>query len=153
MPVKLQSKCINIPVTFNCYQNCWKLIFNRPQLLVAMLPKSLNQALTVQSPLSNTEILRGGFALFCFSHRAPGTQWEHVDCSHRQIHTHTHNMWTAAIDKDTHTLFRTTVCGSSTTLTKTISPLTKQPGVTCITLCYISYQQKAESKWQVICFL
>lgn len=65
---------------------------------------------------------------------------QHVDCSHRQ-NTHT------------HTLFRTTVCGSSTTLTKTISPLTKQPGVTCITLCYISYQQKAESKWQVICFL
>lgn len=40
MPVKLQSNCLNIPVTFNCYQTAGKLIFNRPQLLMPQCLKA-----------------------------------------------------------------------------------------------------------------
>lgn len=152
MPVKLQSKCISIPVTFNCYQTAesWSLMGHScrwPRCLKVWTKLWLFRALYPTLKSSGEDLL---CFVFPTEHPEPKEEnmWtavidkhtQHVDCSHRQ-NTHT------------HTLFRTTVCGSSTTLTKTISPLTKQPGVTCITLCYISYQQKAESKWQVICFL
>ena len=150
MPVKLQSKCINIPVTFNCYQTAesWSLMGHScwwPRYLKVWTKLWLFRALypTLKSQGRICFVL-----FFPQSTRNPRRR----TCG-LQSSTNTHNMWTAVIDKHTHTLFRTTVCGSSTTLTKTISPLTKQPGVTCITLCCISNQQKAESKWQVICFL
>ena len=176
MPVQLQSKCINIPVTLNCDQtaeswslighSCWRPhcpeVCTKPRLFRALYP----------APKSSG----GGLPCFVFPNENMWTaainrqtdRHTHTTCglkpstqTHTQthvwtaaIHTHTHtHVWTAAIDRHAQTLFRTIVCGSSTTLTKTISPLTKQPGVTCVTPCFISYHQKAESKWQVICFL
>ena len=123
MPVKLQSKCINIPVTFNCYQTAesWSLIIHScwwPYYLKVWSKIWLFWALYPTLKSSGEDFC---FVLF-FPHSilnpvsiTRGLQPSTNTCRLTVTYTHTHTTTTTQLVTQ---LFRTPACSSSTTLTK-----------------------------------